>query len=84
MSDVSPIPLVRVHWRDTRAHSAWHTADDIAAFVSEAYIVESVGWLAAESETHLAVAQSCSPHRFGDVLVIPQTAIVERWQLNEE
>ena len=23
-------------------------------------------------------------NRFGDVLVIPQTAVVERWQLNEE
>ena len=82
-ADQELLQLTRVHWRDSCARSSWHTAADVADFVREDYVVESVGWLAAESDTHLAIAQSVSPHRFGDVLVIPKTAVIAQWNLNE-
>lgn len=81
---MTALSLVRIHWRDASHRQGWHSLNEVADFASWDYIIESVGWLAAETDSHLAVAQSRSLHRFGDVLVIPKTAVVDRWDLNED
>ena len=78
------LALVRIHWSDANHRHGWYTSSEVAAFVASDYVIESVGWLAHETDSHLAIAQSRSDHRFGDVLVIQKTAVIERWDLNDE
>lgn len=62
------LALVRIHWSDASHRQGWYSSSEVAAFVSSEYVIESVGWLADETDSHLAIAQSRSLHRFGDVV----------------
>lgn len=50
-------PLIKVHWVDSaQPYGNWHHLDDLPAL--EVVVCQSVGWLVAESDDVLMLAQN--------------------------
>ncbi len=77
--DVLRITLIR--WRDATYASGWHFKSEIPTGPA---LVESVGWLIAETDEAVTLALSVSTDAIGHISVIPKSGIVDRFQLNED
>lgn len=96
MSELTPPPkhgegealaeyrLCYVRWRDSQQFPGWHNATRLVAVIEEpVMIAQSVGWLMAETETHLLLAQSVCEYVVGDLLKIPRDCVAEMYILNK-
>lgn len=76
--------LCFVKWRDSQQFPGWHNAARLVAVIEESVMIaQSVGWLMAETETHLLLAQSVSEYHVGDLLKIPRECVVDMLILNK-
>ena len=72
--------VARVHWKDACQLAGYHGADALAALPAEPLpVMQSVGWLVYENDECIALAQTVSPFKAGDILQIPRVGIVEFW-----
>ena len=72
--------VARVHWKDACQLAGYHGADALAALPAEPLpVMQSVGWLVYENDEYLALAQTVSAFKAGDILKIPRAVIVELW-----
>lgn len=77
--------LCRVHWHDACVITEWKSSDEIKAFCEEEpVLVHSVGWLVADEDTHIVIAQSISSHKADNLLKIPKSLIREMFVMRDE
>lgn len=72
--------VARVHWTDACQMAGYHGADALTSLAGEPLpLMQSVGWLVYENAECVALAQTVSPYKAGDILQIPRAVIVELW-----
>ena len=72
-------PLVMVQWNDAQSDAEWGEIPDIKKWAKEKYIVDDVGWVIIDNDSHIVISsQVGSDGSVGNRTNIPNQWIISR------